>query len=136
MESETTAVGNMSTLPIAIVSLDELLEAKETIEAAEENDRNKIDSFLDIDQVAIRSRLLIWSGLGFPENYVMYTIQFNPPPKCSDGNTRRTLDYVSFLLPDFSIVNAVAQLESKLPGMQLSYSYTDTYMFNIHVSKK
>lgn len=136
MDSDSTTIGPVSTGPIPIVSLDELLQTTEALTSVEESDRNKLRSLLDIDQVVLRSRLLAWASGGFPDQYVIYTIQLSQSTSCSDGVTRDIVAYMTFLLPDFSLVGAVSTLESKLPGMGLSYSYTASKCLSIHVSKK
>lgn len=134
--SDPTTTRTVSTGPIPLMTMEELLQTTEALKSLEERDRNKIRSFLDVDQVALRARLLSWANLGFPDQYVLYTIQFSQHHTCSDGVSRDLLSYLPFLVPNFSIVDAVSQLEAKLPGMALSYSYTASNCLSVHVSKK
>lgn len=127
--------GTISTEPIPLMSLEELLQTSEALKSLEQGDKNKLQSFLNIDQVLIRSRLLTWASLGFPPLYVIYTIQLSNHAICSDGVSRDLLSYMAFLLPEFSLAAAVSDLQSKLPGMSLSYSYTLSNCISIHVSK-
>lgn len=127
--------GTISTETIPLMSLEELLQTSEALKSSEERDKEKLRNFLNIDQVLLRSRLLTWASLGFPSNYVIYTIDLNNPPVCSDGVNRNLLSYLAFLLPEFSLAAAVSDLQSKLPGMLLSYSYTISNSISIHVSK-
>lgn len=121
---------------VPIITIEELLQTKEAALLLEEEDRTALRTVLTIDEAQLKKQLLLWVGAGFPNSYVLHTVQLTIPPVCSDGVSRDFLQYVSFLMPEFSISQVVLELEKRLPGMVLAYSYTNTYALRVHVSKK
>jgi hypothetical protein len=119
-----------------ILSIDEILSTAEVIRSREESDRTVLQQLTNVDTLDLKNRLLIWGSLGCPTAHTLYTLQLNYLDRCSDGVSRTVLEYISYLNPTFSIVDTLAALEMRLPGMNLSYSYTTTYALCIHVSKK
>lgn len=121
--------------PLTIVSLNELLQTREATMSFEQKDRDALATLTTIDEAHLRSNLLVWVGGGVPDNFKLYTIQLVAPPVCSDGASRDILSYISYIVPGFSIVQILSDLEARLPGMRLTYSYTRTTLC-VHVSKK
>ena len=120
-----------------IITLNDLLGSVEAIQSKENADRALLQSFLDMTDVEIRNKLLTWAGAGFPDNFVFYSIQLNTLEKCSDGIARSDIiTYIQYLNPQLSLVDVLKSLETRLPGMTLSYSYTLGFLLEIHVSKQ
>jgi hypothetical protein len=119
-----------------ILSIDDILSTIEAVQSKEAADRLVLQQITDVDIVDLKTRLLTWGSLGCPNAHTLYTLQLNCLERCSDGISRTLLDYISYLNPTFSIVDTLAALETRLPGMTLSYSYTTAYALCIHVSKK
>lgn len=123
--------------PIVILSFDEIVSAIDVLKAREDIDRQKLVEFSRIADTNLRERLVQWGMAGFCDNHVFYTIQLSVLPRCSDGVIRTDIfEYIEYMLPGFSLVNIICDLESKLPGMKLTYSYADTNLLQIHVTKK
>lgn len=117
-----------------IISIQELETTIEALQSYETADRALLQP---IDDTELRGKLLQWAASGFPRGYVLYSRHFRRLDKCSDGISRADLvDYISYLDPSFSIAVFLQQLETRLPGMSLSYSYTSDFSLQIHVSKK
>jgi hypothetical protein len=123
-------------LPEAILSLDDIFSTVEVIQLTEAADRAVLHQLLNIDTDDLKKRLLAWGSLGFPPAHTLYTLQLNCLEKCSDGIQRMSFQYIHYLDPSFSISNVLAALETRLPGMTLSYSYTTTNTLCVHVSIK
>lgn len=120
-----------------IITLTDLLGSVEAIQSKENADRALLQSFLDMTDDEIRNKLLTWAGVGFPDNFVFHSIQLNTLEKCSDGIARSDIiTYIQYLNPQLSLVDFLKSLETRLPGMTLSYSYTQSFLLQIHVSKQ
>ena len=122
--------------PDCILTIDDILSTAEAIQSKEAADRTVLDELINVDTMDLKNRLLTWGSLGCPTAHTLYTLQLNCLERCSDGVSRTLLDYITYLNPTFSIVDTLAVLETRLPGMTLSYSYTTTYALCVHVSKK
>ena len=123
-------------LPEAILSLDDILSTAEAVQSKEAADRTVLQQITNVDILDLKNRLLTWGSLGCTPAHTLYTLQLNCLERCSDGVSRTLLDYISYLNPTFSIVDTLAALETRLPGMTLSYSYTTTNSLCVHVSIK
>jgi hypothetical protein len=139
MEDTTKTDDSFVPVPqqVVLVSLDEIANAVSVVKSHEESDKQKLTEFIRVPDETIRSRLIQWGMEGFANGYIFYTIQMSVLPKCSDGLRRDDIfEYIEYLMPGFSLVSAIRELEFKLPGMTLSYSYTDTKCLQIHVTKR
>lgn len=119
--------------PAIVVSLDDLMQTKEAISAAEEKDRSQLLTLVNVDETQLRSKLYSWAASDFANSYVLYEIQLSS--KCSDGVQRGCMEYITYLGTSFDPVATLNILQERLPGMVLSYSYTNDYKFRVHVSK-
>jgi hypothetical protein len=118
-------------------SLSDLLTSHEVLVQQEAQDRAKIVALGSItvespEFTTIKSALVQWASRGCPDAFPMYTINIFPPTVCTDGVSRMFLEYVQYLLPE-PLVNYISTLNALLPGMKLTYSFTDT-MLRIDVS--
>jgi hypothetical protein len=116
-----------------IMTLEELTASQEALQNKENSDSRLVNTFVNPDTTVIRTRLLQWASSGFPDIFVLSSIELIPPTVCIDGTTRNGYDYVQYLSGK-SLGDHVRALEQKLPGMALSYS-TPGNMIQIHVSK-
>lgn len=140
---ETTAVQaaasglNSIQGPQPILSLSELVSMMDVIKNRENIDKQKLESITTVDEIDLRNRLISWGASGFTSAYALYTIQLDRLEKCSDGVVRDdVIDYVRYLCPNTTLANMLNDLEVRLPGMALSYSYTNDFILRIHVSQK
>lgn len=116
-----------------IVTLNDLIQTKEAIAAAEERDRTQLTSLVNVDEIQLREKLYSWAASDFATSYVLYEIQLSS--KSSDGVNRTCMEYITYLGTAFDPVGTLSTLQQRLPGMSLSYSYTTDYKFRVHVSK-
>lgn len=121
--------------PQPIISFDELVQTIEAIQAKENADRVALEQFFTINEMELRETLKTWASKGFPNNYVLFEIQLNKLEKCIDGQIRDLFQYIQYLRPSDNISTTLSTLQVRLPGMTLSYSYTDDFKFRVHVSK-
>jgi hypothetical protein len=114
-----------------LISIEQL-EAQTTTAIAKENaDRDVILAFSEMTTETesfstFHSALIQWAAKLFPDNYPVYTITFNPPEVCSDGQVRTELfDYLDYIADPKTISDHMAAIDEQLAGMKLSYNYTD-----------
>lgn len=119
--------------PTHIMTLEELLASQEALVSKETADRTAVSSFVNPDPTFVRTRLLQWAGLGFPDIFVLSALDLTPPTVCIDGASRNAFQYVEYLTGT-SLSDHVRVLEQKLPGMSLSYSTPGNALL-IHVTK-
>lgn len=135
---EAAASGlNTNQGPQPILSLSDLVGMMDVIKNRENTDRQKLEAITTVDETDLRNRLISWGASGFISAYALYTIQMDRLEKCSDGVVRDdVIDYVQYLCPNTTLANMLNDLEVRLPGMALSYSYTNDFILRIHVSQK
>ena len=116
-----------------ITTLEELMASHAAILAKETVDRATLDPLLNPTRDAYRPQLFAWAAAGFPGIYVIQSFPFTPPSICSDGVTRDVTAYTWYLLKtDIEVV--LANIQSLLPGIVVSYSFAGNAL-QIHVSK-
>ena len=116
-------------LPI-LLSMDDLKISIELITAQENTHRNMITGLKDLTDDTIRPILVKWGVLGFPKDYILHSLQISTPSKCSDGVHRTFYEYIDYLVP--SLAGCVQELDDRLPGMKLGFSF-DENVIHIHV---
>jgi hypothetical protein len=119
--------------PSYIMTLEELVASQEALQSKESADRLLVTRFVNPDSNTVRTRLLQWAAVGFPNIFVLSSISLTPPAVCLDGMARTGFQYIEYLT-GISLSEHVRALEQKLPGMSLSYS-TPANMVCIHVTK-
>jgi hypothetical protein len=121
-----------------VLTLTQLLSSHDVVVQQEVEDREKVIILGSItltspEFATMKTSLLQWASRGCPEVFPVYSISFNAPETCADGAVRSFIDYVQYLLPR-PLVTYVSAVNALLPGMQLTYSYTETTL-TINVSK-
>jgi hypothetical protein len=119
--------------PSYIMTLEQLVASQEALVSKESADRALVANFVNPDSAAVRTRLLQWASAGFPNIFVLLSIDLTPPSVCLDGTARSGFQYIEYLTGT-SLSDHVRALELKLPGMSLSYS-TPRNTICIHVTK-
>jgi hypothetical protein len=122
--------------PVPILSLSDLMNIVDVIQANETEDKALISSLKTIDEFDVRNRIVTWAASGFPDAHVLFSFQLHKSERCSDGIVRNdVLDYYTFLCPDDPLPVVLSALEARLPGMKLTYSYTENFLICVHISK-
>jgi len=116
-----------------IITLDDLISTVNTITEKEAQDKQALSILVTPDSNTITNNLFQWAKIGFPSLYPILNISINVPPKCSDGQTRKFYDYMTYVL-GHPIGDDMLLLQAKLPGMKLSYSL-DYTSITFHVEK-
>jgi hypothetical protein len=121
--------GTQIPLPPPKITIADILAAQEVLLQTEATHKTLLDGIWQIDTVGLRSKLVTWGTLGFPNAYVVYEIPINPPSVCSDGVTRDLASYITFCSGK-TIHQHVALLQDLLDDILVSFSYTGS---SIHV---
>lgn len=129
MEHELTPP---STVPQTI-TLNDILSDISLIASKESADKATLESIQTVSFDTLRTALVRWAGLGFPNAYSVYEIVITPPSICSDGISRSLSDYISFCSSK-TIHDHVAVLQRRLPDITVSFLYTGSSI-QIVVSK-
>lgn len=116
------------------VSMDDLMNDHSVILQREANmSANLTDKLINVGAASLKPKLLEWASLNFPAIFVLISVPVDLPDVCSDGVSRSIQPFLEFCL-GMKLSDVLVSLSKKLPGMGVSYSYTNSYVF-IHVSK-
>jgi hypothetical protein len=116
-----------------IITLDELKATQEALSHKETLDRSTMLRFVQPDSEELKRKLLQWATFGLPDGFQLNSVSIEPPSRCIDGQIRSTFEYVEYLLGT-TIYDRFQSLQTKLPGMSLSYSFPASQIC-MHVSK-
>jgi hypothetical protein len=127
-------VENTPAIVTDAVSMDDLMNDRSVILQRESTmTANLTDKLINVGAASLKPKLLEWASLNFPAIFVLISVPVDLPDVCSDGVSRSIHPFLEFCL-GMKLSDVVASISKKLPGMEVSYSYTNSYVF-IHVSK-
>jgi len=109
------------------ITIDELLNSLEVIKRKEEADKAMLETIGEMSHEELRTKLLAWAQVGFPNTYELSRIVITPPNMCSDGVNRGLLEYIQFCSGK-QIHEHVAVLAQKTSGMTIAYVNYQTYI--------
>lgn len=116
------------TLPVAssnvIITLQELITSNEYNQFKEQTDLAALQQILNPNNDVLRSKLFSWAASGFPVAFTLMETEINPPDICADGQRRTKFEYIAYLLKR-PLGHFLRDLETKIPGIGLSYSTPD-----------
>lgn len=122
-------VSNVTT----IATLDELLSSHAAVVAKETADTATLQQLISVNRDALRTNLFSWASNGFPNIYIVLSIQLTLPSVCSDGVTRNCYEYIEWLTSK-KIPDMIAGIQNGLTGIEASYSILGS-TFRVHVSR-
>jgi len=106
--------------PVYIATIDQLVTQQSLALQQEATDRAALLPLTNPGSYGFTPALQAWASAGFPALGALITITLNPPSPCSDGTTRTSCDYVSYLIgKDLGV--ATVDLDSKFLGITISY---------------
>jgi len=111
----------LANAPPDIITMEELMNAVEVVRQKEDRDRASTNSFLGQTTSSLREPLLRWAGVGFPDAYMLTSVELTPPSKCSDGVVRNMVDYVLYLTGK-TIQDWFVEINTKVSGLRLEPS--------------
>lgn len=116
------------------VSMDDIINDHATV-VQREFDTNAFltAQLISVNPSSLRSKLLEWAMLKYPAIFPILNFPVDVPEMCADGVSRTILPFVEYCL-GMPVSAVLVLLSAKLPGMDVSYSYSGS-SFSIHVSK-
>lgn len=127
----TAATGTVEDPNIA--SMDELMASLGAIVTKETADKHTVSALLHQTRETLRAPLFQWAAIGFPDIWVIRSFTIDPPPICSDGESRVLLSYFDYCLGK-PLSEAIDEIQSKLTGIKLSMSFQGNTL-RLHVSR-
>jgi hypothetical protein len=103
------------------ITLADILNEQQFLLQKEADDKRALDAIGNITFDALRSTLIHWASIGFPNAYTLMQVSIVPPAVCSDGASRGLADYISFCSGK-TINEHVDILQQKLPDMAVSFA--------------
>ena len=116
-----------------IASLDELLSSHAALGAQEKADTALLQDLVSINREKIRTSLFAWASNGFPNIYVILSIQLQVPPTCSDGVSRTCYQYIEWLTKS-KLPTLISGIQSRMTDIEVSYTITGS-TFRLHASR-
>ncbi len=120
--------------PQFLFSIDDLINSQEVIEQQENEDRLKVQSFINPSYEQLKPIFLQWAKQGFPSVYPVNTLKLNAPSTCSDGQSRTFPVYIEYLL-NKTMESWLEELSSKANGMKFTFSHSGGNTITLHVSR-
>jgi hypothetical protein len=82
--------------PPAPVTIEDILNSARVLAQKEALDKAQLDAIGMISVGTLRTTLIQWGVLGFPNAYLVQEVSLDPPSVCSDGVVRTLEDYIQF----------------------------------------
>lgn len=126
---ETVAVE--STIPVIlpppIISLVDIMSALEVVVQKEKTDKSILNSISSLSYDDLKSKLVTWATLGFPNVYEIYRLVIVPPSTCSDGVSRSLTEYIEFCSGK-TMQAHVESLQERVQDMVITFANMGTYI--------
>lgn len=103
------------------IRLADILSATEVVLRKEAYDRAVLETINQITFETLKTNLIQWATVGFPNAHPIHVMPIFPPSVCSDGVTRTLGDYVTFLMGK-PIGELIAGLQDRCPDFVISYA--------------
>jgi len=107
--------------PPDVLTLADLLSDQSVVQLKEQADKATLETIWTQPVANFRPKLVEWVMKGRPSAFPIFMINVQPPPRCSDGETRDLADYIQFCSGK-TIAEHVGLLQAKLPDIQLSFA--------------
>jgi hypothetical protein len=120
--------------PTYITTLEELVNTRGAVIQQESVDKASLLSIFQPNPSTLKTQLIIWASLGFPDNWKVFSVKVNPPIVCSDGETRGVCPYVFYLL-DSPVDVFLTTLDTQVPGVKFSFFVADMNTIGLSVIK-
>jgi len=117
-----------------ITTLEELMSTQGAIVQKEADDKVALLRVFNPERSSLKLLLTNWASQGFPANWVVNTVQANPPLVCADSQTRRFYEYVLYLLGS-PIQPFLDELNSRVPGVKFDFFLKDVNTIGLNVSR-
>lgn len=117
-----------------VITLADILNASEVVRQKESADKAALESIENVTFDSLRTKLIQWASVGFPNAFTILEVPIVPPNVCSDGIARTLSDYIIYCSGK-TLEERVAALQTKLPDIVVSFANTGNSIIII-VSKQ
>ena len=117
-----------------IVTIDELMLTQGAIIRKEIDDTVALTNLFEPDPANLKLALVTWASHGFPSNWIVNSVQINPPVVCSDSQTRGFYEYVLFLIKN-PIQPLLDGLNAQVLGVTFNFFLKDVNIIGLSVIK-
>jgi hypothetical protein len=107
--------------PLPTITIADILNEQQLVLQKEANDKSALEAIGSMTFDSLRSTLIHWASIGFPNAYTLMQVSITPPAVCSDGASRGLADYITFCSGK-TINEHVNILQQKLPDMAVSFA--------------
>jgi hypothetical protein len=108
----------------APVTIADILAATELVLQKETADKARLEAIGGITVETLRTALIHWGVLGFPNAWVLHSSTITPPQVCSDGVTRGLEDYIVFCSGK-TIGEHIAALQEKVASSEITLGFAN-----------
>jgi hypothetical protein len=108
----------------APVTIADILAATELVLQKETADKARLDAIGGIAVETLRTALIQWGVLGFPNAWVLHTLTITPPRVCSDSVARSLEDYIQFCSGK-TIGEHIAALQEKVASSEITLGFAN-----------
>lgn len=116
-----------------LLTLEQLMNTQTAAQQRETTHRTELQMIVTPNMGQLNPLFIQWATAGFPENYTLMTLDVDHPSPCSDGVTRTTYEYISFLLGK-DLGETITKFDGFFDGMTIAYNITGS-VFKFVVSK-
>lgn len=103
-----------------LLTLTDIQSAQEVVLQKEAADKQLLDGIATPNVDELRTKLVQWALLGYPNAHKIMELKITSPPVCSDGQVRELADYIQFCSGKL-IHEHVALLQEDLPDFSVGY---------------
>ena len=93
---EGTEITPPEYVPPQTISLLDITNAMEVVQQKEAQDKQLLEAIGSLPFEGLKSSLIRWALLGYPNAHVIHSVVVTPPTTCSDGVVRDLSDYIVF----------------------------------------
>jgi hypothetical protein len=100
------------------------MSATEVLQQKEVADKATLESIGSMSLDTLRTNLVRWTMLGFPNAWPILLVTVTPPSVCSDGTTRSLEEYISFCSGK-TLTEHVAALQAKVSSADIRIGFAN-----------
>lgn len=127
----TISMDELNPVPVIIppppISLNDILSSIEVITQKEKDDKALLEGLATMPYDTLKTKLVSWATIGFPNVYEIQRLVITPPPTCSDGASRSLADYIEFCSGK-TMQEHVAGLQSRVQDMVITFANMGSYI--------
>jgi len=132
--SDAGPTGATGTTGTYIITIDELTSTQEAISQQQITNLSALQAVYQPDPNVLKNQLISWAAQGFPSNWVVFSLQLNPPSVCLDGQSRQFYEYAQYLLGS-TLAECISTLNNQVLGVTFNFFLADINTLGLNVTK-